>query len=151
MLLFGGIVGVVLVVAKPRRWRYLLLLLTAAVVANRACWLFKVAVSRDRSWASGLECLHGIIDPAHAGTSFPSSHATTIAAVSLLLGLMTARPRLAVLGGIAGLGLGSLRVFAGAHYPSDVLAGWGLGALTVYGGHVLVNRRSRAGRGSEVA
>ena len=81
MLLFGGIVGVVLVVlvvlvvAMPSRWRYLLLLLTAAVVANRACWLLKVAVSRDRPWASGLLSLHGIIDPALAGIASSSSHA----------------------------------------------------------------------------
>ena len=109
-------------------------------MANRACWILKAAVGRDRPWASGLDSLHGVIDPSHAGTAFPSSHAATIAAVSLLLGLMTGRPRLGLLGGIVGLGMVNHRVFAGAHYPSDVLTGWLLGTAFVYGGHLLVNR-----------
>jgi diacylglycerol kinase family enzyme/membrane-associated phospholipid phosphatase len=74
------------------------------------------------------------------GYSFPSGHATTIAALAGVLIVLTyqrmrgRRTRVllvAIWVALAGL-VGVDRVFEGAHYPSDVVAGWLLGALVVF-------------------
>jgi len=73
-------------------------------------------------------------DPVHvvapvgcgAGQSFPSTHAAdTAAAVSVF---SWAAPRLTPLGLAVALLVGVSRVYLGAHWPTDVLAGWALGA-----------------------
>ncbi|MBA2699369.1 MAG: phosphatase PAP2 family protein [Nocardioidaceae bacterium] len=72
--------------------------------------------------------------------AFPSGHATTIATATGVLVVLTLQrvkpPRLraaltVVWLTVAGL-VGVDRVFVGAHYPSDVVAGWLLGALVVF-------------------
>lgn len=64
------------------------------------------------------------------GGSMPSGHATTFAAWAAFMIFFLKRSKflwvfIAFLGGVA-------RVYQGAHYPSDVLAGWGLGLSTVW-------------------
>ncbi|MGH9062462.1 MAG: phosphatase PAP2 family protein [Acidimicrobiales bacterium] len=63
--------------------------------------------------------------------SFPSDHATVAGAV--IAGLwLTGRDRwLAWIATVAGLFLAFARVYAGAHYPVDVLGGLVLGALVI--------------------
>lgn len=69
-------------------------------------------------------------------SSFPSSHAMLGATLYLLLAAITAReiaePRLRAAFFLVGAGVaaavGFSRVYLGAHWPSDVLAGWALGA-----------------------
>lgn len=69
-------------------------------------------------------------------SSFPSSHAMLGAALYLLLAAIAAReiaePRIRVAIFLLGAGIvvavGCSRVYLGAHWPSDVLAGWALGA-----------------------
>jgi undecaprenyl-diphosphatase len=71
-----------------------------------------------------------------AGHAFPSAHAASGVALYGLLALYTlqrlhGRARVAA-GAVALLGVGSIgltRVYLGAHYPSDVLAGWLVGAV----------------------
>jgi undecaprenyl-diphosphatase len=71
-----------------------------------------------------------------AGHAFPSAHAASGVALYGLLALYTlqrlrGRARAAA-GAVALLGVGSIgvtRVYLGAHYPSDVLAGWLVGAV----------------------
>jgi membrane-associated phospholipid phosphatase len=71
-----------------------------------------------------------------AGHAFPSAHAASGVALYGLLAVYTlqrlhGRARAAV-GAVALVGVGSIgltRVYLGAHYPSDVLAGWLVGAV----------------------
>lgn len=75
-----------------------------------------------------------------AGYAFPSAHAASGVALYGLLSLFVLRRlrghvRIAA-GAVALLGVGTLgltRVYLGAHYPSDVLAGWIVGAVVAAG------------------
>lgn len=90
-----------------------------------------------------------------AGYAFPSAHAASGVALYGLLALFVLRrlrghARIAA-GALALLGVGSLgltRVYLGAHYPSDVLAGWIVGAVVAAGawqlGRVLRARLPRS-------
>jgi membrane-associated phospholipid phosphatase len=88
--------------------------------------LVKPAVARDRPCK---------VDPqrvAHplgcgSGQSFPSTHASDTAAAAAVLAW--GAPRLSTLGLAIVLLVGISRVYLGAHWPTDVLAGWALGAL----------------------
>ena len=79
--------------------------------------------------------------PHNAGRSFPSRHAACAAAMTAAT-LPTA-PRFGWLMGSLGAILSLSRVYAGLHYPSDVLGGWllGISAGLVARG---IRRRSRA-------
>jgi undecaprenyl-diphosphatase len=73
-----------------------------------------------------------------SGYSFPSGHAVAGAALYPLLGWMALRPRgRGVAGYLLGLAVGLFvglgRLYAGVHWPSDVLAGWALGVALSLG------------------
>jgi undecaprenyl-diphosphatase len=97
--------------------------------------LFKILFHRPRP-PSSLQLVH------ETGYGFPSSHAVAAVAVGAaiwyLFGLRPlgrwggswrgkARIGLSILALVLVVGLG--RVYTGAHYPSDVLAGWALGGV----------------------
>lgn len=73
-----------------------------------------------------------------ADFGFPSDHATMAGAAAT--GLLFAHRRLGILAWCAGLLLTFSRVYVGAHYPQDVLAGLALGALVSCGGWLLIRR-----------
>ena len=70
--------------------------------------------------------------------SFPSDHATMAGAVTV--GLFLVSRRLGALTAIAAILMAFARVYIGAHYPQDVLAGLALGALVTLVGYLLVRR-----------
>jgi len=63
----------------------------------------------------------------HAYQSFPSGHATTAGSLAVILMLWHPRARIPLLLAMVMLACG--RIPAGAHYPSDVVAGFSLGAI----------------------
>ena len=70
--------------------------------------------------------------------SFPSDHATMAGAVAA--GLLLVDRRLGLLALAAGLLMGFARVYVGAHYPWDILAGFTLGASVVLLGWLVLQR-----------
>ena len=68
--------------------------------------------------------------------SFPSDHAVLAGAVAV--GLWFVDRRLAVAAGVFGLLLAADRVYVGAHYGHDVVAGLLLGAVVAVAGRLLV-------------
>lgn len=74
-------------------------------------------------------------------TSFPSGHATTFGALAAILVLWY--PRLRPFTFSACLAGAFSRIAAGAHYPSDVIAGFGLGFLfSIFLSRVLARRNT---------
>ncbi len=76
----------------------------------------------------------------YANASFPSGHATTAGAALMVGALIFPRFRVPIV--VAGLLIAFSRVFVGAHYPSDAVAGLALG-----GGIAYLVARSLARRG----
>ncbi|MFL6224430.1 MAG: bifunctional DedA family/phosphatase PAP2 family protein [Actinomycetes bacterium] len=118
---------------RRRTWRPLVLLAVAYAGADLAFNAVKQLVGRPRPPAAIL------LKPV-AGPSFPSGHATQAVAVYGMLAALaaTASPRwsrkvtawaLAVV--IAGL-VGLSRLYLGAHWLTDVLAGFALGAAWLF-------------------
>jgi membrane-associated phospholipid phosphatase len=70
--------------------------------------------------------------------SFPSDHAVMAGAVAT--GLFLVSRRLGVVAAIAAVLMAGTRVYVGAHYPWDVLAGLALGAAVVACGWLIVGR-----------
>jgi len=67
--------------------------------------------------------------------SFPSDHAVAVGAVAA--GLLAANRRLGGTAAVLALLMGATRVYVGAHYPGDVVAGLLLGAAVVFAGGVV--------------
>ncbi|WP_424216163.1 phosphatase PAP2 family protein (plasmid) [Streptomyces sp. BI20] len=80
--------------------------------------------------------------PAPGDWSFPSNHAAIAAAAAVAL-LFVSR-RLGALAVLAALAMGASRVWVGAHYPHDVLAGLLLGAAVAFLAGRLVRGRQGA-------
>ncbi len=74
--------------------------------------------------------------------SFPSDHAVMAGAVAG--GVLLVDRRLGVVVALAAVLMAFARVYVGAHYPGDVLAGLVLGAGVAVGSHLLVRRPALA-------
>lgn len=68
--------------------------------------------------------------------SFPSDH--SVMAGACALGLLIASRRLGVVAAVAALLMAAARVYVGAHYPLDVLAGLALGAAVAGAGWMVL-------------
>ena len=117
---------------------------TSAMVA--ALWAplgTLLAVAVNQPIVAGVDeerpytALHHILVLAARSTdpSFPSDHATMAGAVTV--GLFLVSRRLGVLSAIAAVLMAFARVYIGAHYPQDVIAGLALGALVTGFGYLL--------------
>ena len=111
-------------------WMLLQVLVTATVaqVVSKQC---AAACSAPRPFAIGLSENHLQHGP-RAG--LPSTHAAVMGSVvGFMVVAAPGHPWLAVLGAIA-LATAWARVYAGAHFPSDVLLGLGLGGTLGWAG-----------------
>jgi len=81
--------------------------------------------------------LHDIV-VLHCNTDagFPSDHAVMAGAATA--GLWLVHRKLGLLAGLAAVLMGFARVYVGAHYPQDILAGFALGAAISLAGYALV-------------
>jgi membrane-associated phospholipid phosphatase len=94
------------------------------------------AVGRPRPFQA-LSNVHVLGTPS-TDASFPSDHATLAGAV--IAGLFLVDRRLGAAASVAGLVLGVDRVYVGAHYPGDVLAGLAFGAVVTLVGWLVLRR-----------
>ncbi|WP_213455491.1 phosphatase PAP2 family protein [Rhizomonospora bruguierae] len=70
--------------------------------------------------------------------SFPSDHATMAGAVAA--GLLLVSWQVGLLATVAAAGMGFARIYIGAHYPADVLAGFAVGASVTLLGYLIARR-----------
>jgi membrane-associated phospholipid phosphatase len=114
--------AVALVLASAARWRDFAVFSTTVGGAGILTWLLLQAVDAQRPLADPL-------GPG-SGPSFPSAHASSWAALATAVALLAPRPwrpAAATAGAVLVLAIGASRVYLGAHYPRDVLAGLALG------------------------
>ncbi|MEU0251785.1 phosphatase PAP2 family protein [Streptomyces sp. NPDC006184] len=99
----------------------------------------KLAVREDRPCQSlHVRVLEAC--PAPGDWSFPSNHAAIAAAAAVSL-LFVSR-RLGSVGAVAALAMAASRVWVGAHYPHDILAGLAVGGLAGLLMMTVLRRRS---------
>jgi membrane-associated phospholipid phosphatase len=138
VLLATTIVTGVLIVG--RHWHGAAALALSVLAAQAVAQVVKLLISRPRPEGEGA-----IVDP--SGFSFPSSHSASAVALYLMLAVIAAgllKPRLRLTAYVAAAVVVALvgisRVYLGAHYPTDVLAGWLLGGAVVLASWRLCSR-----------
>jgi undecaprenyl-diphosphatase len=144
--------AVVLALAAIRHWRGAAAVAIAVLGTQVAVAAIKLLMERPRPPDQ-----IAIADP--SGWSFPSGHSATAVALYLTLalvatGLWRGRLRPAIAFGAAGaivLLVGFSRVYLGAHYPTDVLAGWLVGGILVVGAWAACSRLPAARLGAAAA
>jgi membrane-associated phospholipid phosphatase len=102
----------------------------AALVALAIGQIIGNIVDRHRPYAA-LANVHVLIDRT-SDVSFPSDHATAVGAVAV--GLWFTSRRIGIVAVIGAVFMAFARVYCGAHYPGDVLAGLALGGLVAAAG-----------------
>ena len=135
----------VAMLAAQGHWRGAVALALSVVATQAVVTVAKVMVSRPRPEADGA------VDP--SGFSFPSAHSASAVALYVMLALIAGHALRKRIGGVAWLGaialvwtVGLSRVYLGAHYPTDVLAGWLIGGALVVGSWALCSRLPSPGR-----
>ena len=125
LLALAAAFAVYLGLRSPHRWLAAVLLVLAVGAADLvSVRVVKPVIERPRPCRS----LASVRAPLGCGSgkSFPSAHASdTAAAVAVVT---WAAPPVAPLAIALAVLVGISRVYLGAHYPSDVVAGWVLGA-----------------------
>lgn len=106
---------------------------TGAVVALGLNQVIGGMVDRARPYAT-LPGVHVLVSRT-SDFSFPSDHAVVVGAIAT--GLLLAHRRLGSVAVVLALMMAAARVYVGAHYPADVVAGLGLGAVVLVAGGVL--------------
>jgi undecaprenyl-diphosphatase len=123
-------VAALIFLAAKRRWLQLVAFAFAILTSEILIGALKAAYARPRP-PDGLIATNGF--------SFPSGHATLSMVAYGTLAILVSRSRLPVqvrilfmgLAGVVVFLVGLSRIWLGAHYPSDVVAGWTTGAVVV--------------------
>jgi membrane-associated phospholipid phosphatase len=136
--------------ALTKHWRGVFALATAVVATQAVVQLMKLIVERPRPGQSLIEA---------TGFSFPSGHAATSVAFYGTLALIgmracrtaPARVAIAAAAALVVLAVGGTRIYLGAHYPTDVVAGWLTGGILMLGCWLAASRIEQLnGRASAV-
>ncbi|HZX56096.1 MAG TPA: phosphatase PAP2 family protein [Ilumatobacteraceae bacterium] len=102
----------------------------AAIVALGIGQLIGGAIDRARPYET-MTNVHLLVDKT-TDFSFPSDHATAAGAVAV--GLLFANRRLGIVACVLAVLMAFTRVYVGAHYPLDVIAGLALGGIVAAAG-----------------
>src|SRR3954451_20748735 len=102
----------------------------AALVALGVGHIIGGAIDRARPYES-MSNVHLLVDKT-PDFSFPSDHATVAGAVAV--GLLFANRRWGIVAAVLAIFMAFTRVYVGAHYPGDVIAGLALGGLVATAG-----------------
>lgn len=132
LLVARGSSGLLLIVLLLATW------LTAAPLASATLVLLLAGATQYAG--KRLAHRHGAPRPYHLGLSpnhlqqgarggWPSSHALSMACVCGALWVLAGPSALWSVAVLLTLATGWARIYAGAHFPSDVFAGWGLGLV----------------------
>lgn len=105
----------------------------AALIALGIGQVIGGAVNRARPYEA-MANVHVLIDRT-TDFSFPSDHATAVGAVAV--GLLLANMKWGKVAAVLAVVMAFARVYAGVHYPGDVVAGLALGAITAAAGRVV--------------
>jgi membrane-associated phospholipid phosphatase len=106
----------------------------AALVALGIGQLIGGAIDRARPYEA-MTGVHLLVDKT-TDFSFPSDHATAAGAVAV--GLLLTNRRWGIAAAVLAVLMAITRVYVGAHYPGDVLAGLALGGIVAGGGRLVV-------------
>lgn len=106
----------------------------AALAALGIGQLIGGAIDRARPYEA-MTGIHLLVDKT-TDFSFPSDHATAAGAVAV--GLLLTNRRWGIVAAVLAVVMALTRVYVGAHYPGDVLAGLALGGAVAAAGKILV-------------
>jgi membrane-associated phospholipid phosphatase len=146
-VVFLATAGAVVLLAARSHWHGAVALALSVLATQAVVAVAKGLMSRPRPADEA-----SVVDP--SGFSFPSAHSASAVALYLMLALIAAgvlrgRVRAPIIWGAAAalvLVIGMSRVYLGANYPTDVLAGWLTGGVLVVGSWALCSRLPAPGR-----
>lgn len=115
------------------RWTVLALILVILAGDQLSSHVLKPLVNRPRPCRPevGIEGVKTHGARCSSRGSFPSSHATNIAATMLILAWRYRRMTLVAI--LIAFAVGYSRIYLGVHYPADVLGGWAIGGGLGFG------------------
>ena len=125
---FTVIIGTIgcLLLYKSKKYAEVLFVLLSIAGGATIGWLLKYIINRPRP-----DEIYRMVET--YGASFPSAHSIYAAVlgccVMLILHKHTRARLFITLAGLWLVLMGLSRVYLGAHYPTDVLAGWGIGLI----------------------